>query len=221
MSFSELLLTDFQIFGGLLLLGIFLLIAWLFVDLPTILVSDELQHRMGASVFALSVLWLIHRDFPMGVSLHFLGIPAATLILGWPRAVISGLIVLLLLTAFQQADWASLGVNGVVMVVVPVVATQLFYQWIEHFKSRNIFMFIFGVGFVGALFSTFMVMTAVVVVLWGSDSFQIPVNWSDYLPYAPLIMMPEAVINGMVVSAITVFKPDWVTTFNQKKYLHR
>ncbi|WP_163832426.1 energy-coupling factor ABC transporter permease [Spartinivicinus ruber] len=221
MSFSGFLLTDLQVFGSLLLLSIILLVALVFMDFSTILRDSALQHRLGASVFCLSLLWLTHRDFPIGMSLHFLGMSAATLIVGWPRAIMSGFIVLLLITLFQQADWVSLGVNGLVMIVVPVIAMQLFYQWIEHFQSRNIFTYIFGIGFVGTLFSTLLVILAVIAVLWGSDSFSFPGNWADYLPYVPLIILPEAVINGMVVSAITVFKPDWVITFNQQKYLHR
>ncbi|MCX4028059.1 energy-coupling factor ABC transporter permease [Endozoicomonas sp. SM1973] len=221
MSFAGFLLTDLQVFGSLVLLGAVLLVAWLFLDISAILADSGLQHRFGASIFCLSLLWLIHRDFPIGVSLHFLGMSAVTLVIGWPRAIMSGFVVLALLTLFQQADWVSFGVNGLVMIVVPVVAMQLFYQWIEHFQSRNIFTYIFGIGFVGSLFSALLVIVAVIIVLWGSDGFEFPANWPDYLPYTPLIVMPEAVINGMVVSAVTVFKPDWVITFNQQKYLNR
>ena len=56
------------------------------------LISDSRkQHLLFGTVFTLCLLWLVRRDFPSGVSFHFIGMTAVTLLLGWPLAVLAGL----------------------------------------------------------------------------------------------------------------------------------
>jgi uncharacterized membrane protein len=38
------------------------------------------------------MLWLVRRDFDTGVSYHFIGMTAVTLLLDWPLAIIGGLV---------------------------------------------------------------------------------------------------------------------------------
>ena len=47
------------------------------------------QHLLFGTVFALFLLWLMRRDFDTGVSYHFLGMTAVTLLLDWPLAQMS------------------------------------------------------------------------------------------------------------------------------------
>ena len=42
------------------------------------------QHLLFGTVFALFMLWLVRRDFDTGVSYHFIGMTAVTLLLDWP-----------------------------------------------------------------------------------------------------------------------------------------
>jgi len=41
----------------------------------------------------------------------------------------------------------------------------------------------------------------------------------DYLPFLPLISLPEAIINGMLVAVFVVYRPNWVTSFDDAMYL--
>jgi hypothetical protein len=43
----------------------------------------------------------------------------------------------------------------------------------------------------------------------------------DFIGYLWLIIFPEAFINGMVVSALVVFCPEWLETFNRTRYLRQ
>ncbi len=40
-----------------------------------------------------------------------------------------------------------------------------------------------------------------------------------YLPIAPLMMFPEAFINGFIVTVFVVFKPGWIPSFDDEVYL--
>lgn len=48
------------------------------------------QHLLFGTVFALFALWLVRRDFDTGVSYHFIGMTAVTLLLDWPLAILGG-----------------------------------------------------------------------------------------------------------------------------------
>ncbi|MEX5624167.1 energy-coupling factor ABC transporter permease, partial [Pseudomonas syringae] len=70
------------------------------------------QHLLFGTVFRLFALWLVRRDFDTGVSYHFIGMTAVTLLLDWPLAVLGGFLAQLGLLALGRQDLATLGVNG-------------------------------------------------------------------------------------------------------------
>lgn len=41
----------------------------------------------------------------------------------------------------------------------------------------------------------------------------------DFVGYLWLLIFPEAFINGMIVSALVVFSPEWLETFNRTRFL--
>ena len=66
----------------------------------------------------LFLLWLVRRDFASGLSFHFIGMTAVTLLLDWPLAVLGGFAAQLGLLALGRLDLFALGVNGMLLVVV-------------------------------------------------------------------------------------------------------
>ena len=42
--------------------------------------------------------------------------------------------------------------------------------------------------------------------------------WENYLMITPLVMFPEALLNGMAVTLMVVYRPNLVT-FNDKQYI--
>ncbi len=41
----------------------------------------------------------------------------------------------------------------------------------------------------------------------------------EYLRYFPLLMLPEAFVSGGVLSILIVYRPEWVVTFDDERYL--
>jgi uncharacterized membrane protein len=41
----------------------------------------------------------------------------------------------------------------------------------------------------------------------------------SYLSILPLMMFPEAFVNGLVVTGLVVFKPTWIPSFDDEVYL--
>ncbi len=177
------------------------------------------QHLLFGTVLALFLLWLIRRDFDSGVSYHFIGLTAVTLLLDWPLAIVGGLLAQLGLVLLDYQDLAALGVNGMLLIVLPVLVTEVCAIVVERAQPRNLFVYIFCSGFFAAALTALLCLLSSLVLLWFDGRFAMPEWLEDFIGYLWLIIFPEAFINGMVVSALVVFCPQWLETFNRTRYL--
>lgn len=105
------------------------------------------QHLLFGTVFALFMLWLVRRDFDTGVSYHFIGMTAVTLLLDWPLAIVGGLIAQVGLVALGRQDLAAVGINGALLILLPVLVTECCAILVERAQPRNPFVYIFCSGF--------------------------------------------------------------------------
>ncbi len=184
------------------------------------LFSDQRrQHLLFGTVLALFLLWLVRRDFASGLSYHFIGMTVVTLLLGWPLAVLGGLAAQLGLLAVGRQDLQALGFNAVLLVLIPVLVSEQCAQLVERRQPRNLFVYIFFCGFFPAALAVLLSLLAGLGVLWLDGLYVMPPWLEDFLGYLWLIMFPEAFINGMLVTGLVVFYPDWLETFNRTRYL--
>lgn len=196
-------------------------VAWAAWRAPWVeLFSDfRRQHLLFGTVMALFLLWLMRRGFESGVSYHFIGLTAVTLLLDWPLAVLGGLAAQLGLVALGKQDLAALGINGALLVLLPVLVTELCAKWVEHYQPRNLFVYIFCCGFFPAALAALLCVLIGLGLLWVDGVFPMPPWLEDFIGYLWLVMFPEAFINGTAVTALVVFCPDWLETFNRTRYL--
>ncbi|AXO89801.1 hypothetical protein DZC75_17970 [Pseudomonas parafulva] len=177
------------------------------------------QHLLFGTVLALFALWMVRRDFDSGVSYHFLGMTAVTLLLDWPLAMLGGCLAQLGLLALGRQDLAALGINGLLIVALPVLVTEACATRVERAQPRNLFVYIFCSGFFAAALATLVCLLAGMALLWLDGLFAMPEWLGDFIGYLWLMMFPEAFINGTVISALVVFCPEWLETFNRTRYL--
>jgi uncharacterized membrane protein len=45
--------------------------------------------------------------------------------------------------------------------------------------------------------------------------------FDEYLPYLLYLAFGEATVTGMLMTLIVVYRPSWVATFDDKRYLQR
>ncbi|WP_339080105.1 energy-coupling factor ABC transporter permease [Pseudomonas sp. TMP9] len=215
---AHLLSSTSQIVGWLIYVP---LLCWAIWRTPWVELASDVrrQHLLGGTAVALFVLWLVRRDFDSGLSYHFIGMTAVTLLLDWPLAMLVGLIAQLGLLALGKHDLAALGINGVLLVVIPVWVTEACALWVEKKKPSNLFVYIFFNGFFAAALATLLCIVAAFALLWMDGLFPMPPWLEDFIGYLWLVIFPEAFINGMLVTALVVFYPDWLETFNRTRYL--
>lgn len=125
------------------------LVVWAVLRSPWVeLFADRRrQHLLFGTVFALFMLWLVRRDFDTGVSYHFIGMTAVTLLLDWPLAMVGGLAAQLGLVLLGRQDMAAVGINGLLLIVLPVLVTEGCAALVERAQPRNPFVYIFCSGF--------------------------------------------------------------------------
>ncbi len=194
---------------------------WAFWRAPwlEVLSDSRRQHLLFGTVLGVFLLWLVRRDFDSGVSFHFIGMTVVTLLLDWPLAVVGGLLAQLGLIAIGRQDLLALGVNGVLLVLLPVLITEACALLVERAQPRNLFVYIFFCGFFPAALSALFCLLAGLGLLALDGRFAMPPWLNDFIGYLWLVTFPEAFINGTLVTALVVFCPDWLETFNRTRYL--
>lgn len=197
------------------------LVLWAVCRAPWVELFSDLrrQHLLFGTAFALFLLWLVRRDFESGLSYHFIGMTAVTLLLDWPLAILAGVAAQLGLLALGRQELAALGVNGLLLVLIPVAVTELCALRVEKAQPRNLFVYIFFCGFFPAALAALACILIGLGVLWFDGLFPMPPWLEDFVGYLWLVIFPEAFINGMLVTALVVFYPDWLETFNRSRYL--
>ncbi|MFN3579349.1 MAG: energy-coupling factor ABC transporter permease [Pseudomonas sp.] len=200
---------------GILALGWALYrVAWI-----ELLADNRQQHLLFGSIFLLFVLWLVRREFDNGLTFHFIGLTAVTLLLNWPLAIVAGALAQVALVLIGWDDAAALGANGLLRVLLPVAVTLLVSRGLERLKPTNLFLYIFVSGFFAAALAAVVTILAGMGLLLWSGHFTAPQSLLEVFGYLLLVAFPEAFINGTVITGLVVFHPHWLATFDSDRYL--
>lgn len=189
------------------------------VDISRLFTERKIQHILLGSAVSLFTLWCFRTGIYDGLTVHFLWLTACLLVLGLRWAIISSFLALFGLTVAGLESWADLGINGLFAIVAPLSLSYVVYSLTFHRLPRNIFIYIFICGFIGAMAG----LTLKMGLLGGYYSLSGIHEWQtvkdNYLILIPLILFMEGLLNGMTVTLLIVYKPEWVYTFHDKFYL--
>lgn len=181
--------------------------------------NRRLQHLLlGATVF-LMVMWSMRAGISPGLGIHFLGVTALMLIFGWDLAIIAGSLALLGMVVIGRESWEGVPVNAVCSVVLPVLVSYLILRLVESRLSKNFFVYLFLCGFLGAGVAAAVSGLSTSALLWLDGVYSWAKIEMEYVRYLPLIMFPEGLMNGIIMTGMLVFHPDWVRTFNARIYI--
>jgi len=177
------------------------------------------QHLLLASTCTLSLFWLLRHDFASGLSYQLIGMTAVTLLLNWPFALMAGFFVQLGLFCLGRQGILDWGINGLLLVSLPVGIARLCVAAVEYFAPRNLFLYIFFCAFFPAALTVLLILLSGFFLLLVSGQGSLLAQTSELIGYLCLLMFPEAFINGALVSALVVFEPNLLETFNRTRYL--
>lgn len=197
---------------------VMLMAAWN-VDWRAWLSDKTRQHLSFGAAIALVPLWMLQAGVKEGLEVHFLGLTTLALMLGWRMGLLMSSVSLLLITLFGFELWPAFGANLLLGVVIPLTFSYFVFLLTYSYLYRHLFVYIFVAGFFNAaltiavktfLFSGYM--------LW-SDQYNWQTVLDNYLGVLPLLLFPEALLNGMAITLLVVFKPHWMRTYLDRDYL--
>jgi len=172
---------------------------------------------LGGVVF----LWTARAGLPQnpGLNLHLLGATVLTLAFGWPLAALGMLAALLAVTGLGLSGWHAFSVNALVMVVVPVAVAAAIHEIVHRKLPNHPFIYIFISAFLGGALTLAGLAGAASAVLLASGAYGLDELVREYLRYLPLLMFPEAFVSGGILAILVVYKPEWVVTFDDERYI--
>ncbi|MGE5160048.1 MAG: energy-coupling factor ABC transporter permease [Betaproteobacteria bacterium] len=180
--------------------------------------SPLAQHAWLAAVVATAFLWELHVRSPVGLDFGLLGGALFALVFGRARAILGLLAALALHTAMTDGTWLNFGINGALLAVVPACTASLLQRLIERWLPRNIFVFIIGNGLFVTMATTALA-GALLLAAATTGAQAVPRQIDEHVAYTLLLAWGEALVSGMIFSALVVFLPQTVLTYRQDIYL--
>ncbi|MGS0677277.1 energy-coupling factor ABC transporter permease [Shewanella sp. 125m-1] len=201
-----------------------ILALWVWVIYP----SDELvqllrtpakqTHVLMASI-ALTGLWLMNASVTPGIHVHFLGLVVLMLMFGWRLASLIALLPTLFFALFVFKQPAVFAIYGLLGVCLPLFCCFLVYSLVFKYLPHHLFIYIFCGAFINGFLSILFHIFAWATWL----SFTTKYDWAylshHYLVLIGLLGFPEALLNGMAITLLVVYRPEWLYDYSDRTYL--
>ncbi len=188
----------------------------LILDRPTfqLLKLPLVQHLFGAALCLLMVLWQLKGQLPDSPPVHFLGVTTLVIVLGLRLSLLLVPLALLIpppvlaLVNNTQISIDELQLWQWLAVVVAVIQSYLVLLASQKWLPRQLFVVIFVGGFFNSILSsvTYLLLQALGYSWLGTA----PNLTTDYLLITPLLAFPEGLLNGMALTMLLVYRPEWL-----------
>lgn len=184
------------------------------------LASPKLQHLFLGALVVLFLMWNFEVGVRPALGFHFLGLTVLTLMFGWSLGVIGASLVTVAVTCLQ-GHWAAMAMNALVLGVLPVSVSYGIYRLVYRYLPHHLFVYIFLCAFFNAMLAAGAAVMMLVILLVASDAYTFTRISNEHLPYLPLYLFPEGMLNGMVITALIGVRPDWLKTYDDETYLKK
>jgi uncharacterized membrane protein len=181
--------------------------------------NNEFNHVYFGACVVLLVLWNTRAGVLPALNFHLLGVTAMTLMVGWEFAVFGVLIVTAGSIISQDGGWLGLGLNALVTGCVPVLVTEGLLRVARRRLPHNFFVYVYINGFLAAGLSLLATSALGALLMWLVDPVSGKWLSYQYLPYLPLVFFSEAIVNGMIMTAMVALRPQWVASFDDDLYI--
>lgn len=181
--------------------------------------STGFQHVFLGACVAVLFLWRIRVGIIPTVPIHLLCVTTLTLMFGVPLAILAAAILTTAMCVMGLDGWQSWGANVIALGVVPILVTWLALKGSRRYLPPNPFIYIFVGAFFGAAAAMLASMAALSLLVLGFEHVSVNQLQGSYLSILPLMMFPEAFVNGLIVTGLVVFKPTWIPSFDDEVYL--
>lgn len=180
--------------------------------------SSRLNLYLAATV-AILVLWQIQTGIKAGLSFHLYGIAVLTMMFGFWRGAFAGVLILLVNALFGRGSLATLGLDAMLVAVLPAAVSWGLYWLLDRKLPNHFFIYVLGNGFFGGALSVTAIGLSTTALMALAGAYSVEYLFEHYTPYTVLIAWGEAFSTGMAVTVMAVYRPQWLETFDDVRYL--
>lgn len=177
------------------------------------------SHVFYASCIILWLFWRISAGVTPGMEFHLLLVTTVTLMFGWPFAIIAVSLAQLVLTIEGNAAWMGFSMNALLNGAIPVFTAYAIHRLVLRWLPRHFFIYIFVTAFFGSAVALLASrLSGLWLLIWSGA-----MSWSalgDEPMFILVMLFPEAFLNGLLMTMLVVYRPQWVNTFHDQYYLH-
>ncbi|GAB3106001.1 energy-coupling factor ABC transporter permease [Pseudomaricurvus hydrocarbonicus] len=177
------------------------------------------QHLFWGAAVGLGLFWQMHVDVLGLFGLHPLIMMSVVMVFGCALGLWVGALALMLGSLFHVQPWTDLAVQFCLNVLIPALVAAAVLMLIERLPFRNLFVYMLGGGFIGAMVTVQAMAASSWLYVWLFGPEPLLVIISDYYYLTLLMMFPEGFINGAMISTLTVLAPHLVKTYDDHRYL--
>ncbi len=219
MNFQDEGFSLIWVIGGWL--GLLISLVWAVKGAPWHKMKDDksAQHVFFGASVVFFLVWNFSASIGSGLTFHFLFMTIATLMFGAHFALMTAFLAIVGVTIAGNAGWQVIGVNFLIMGWIPIILSWWIAKLAYRFLDRNFFVFVLLNGFFAAAVSMFVVLMVSAGVMWLSEVQTVETLRQSFLPYITLIIIPEGFITGMVMGALIMLKPHWISCFTDEQFL--
>jgi uncharacterized membrane protein len=182
--------------------------------------ENEPVHVFLGTLAALVALWSL-RATAADVAFHLLGTAGLALATGLPRALVGGAVVVAATTLLRDAPWANAALVWLTLVALPAMVVTLVLKATHRWLPPNFFVYVFGAAFAGSAVALAAGGLAGATLALAAGGRPAEAGVGDIAPVLLSLAFGEGTLTGMLVTLAVVYRPQWVATFDDRRYLGR
>jgi len=170
-------------------------------------------------IVLLTLLWSLKAGVKPGLTLHLLGANLFTLAFGPHLAFVGLCLVLLGVTLNGAAGHFAYAVNALLLAGCGVFLSHFLFRIFSSFLPRHFFVYVFINSFISSAIVVVLIGVVSTALLSVAQVYEISYLFDEYLPYFLLLAFSEAWLSGMLMTLFVIYRPQWVSSFEDSRYL--
>ena len=209
-------------------LSIAIFLGALYFSPPQIFTKHPLSFLAIVSILFLAIAWNVSPTLPgqapgkfYGLIFHFYGASLLTAMFG-PAIALTILFPVAFLGVYVvQGGFVEASQHYLMVCVLPTFFAYLTIQAIQKYIPKHLFVLILGNGYVAAFMSVILSGSFLLLVRmllgYAASSF----DFEGWLLGLIIIAFMEGSLSGMLLAIFLIFRPNWVSTYNEEAYMSR
>ena len=209
-------------------LSVFIFLGALLKSPPSIFSKPPLSILAVAAILFLAIAWNVSPTLPgqapgkfYGLIFHFYGAALLTAMFG-PAIALTILFPVAFLGIFIfQGGMIEAAQHYLMVCVLPTVFAYLSIRVIQKFIPKHLFVLILGNGYVAAFMSVILSGTVLLISKILFTGAGTHIDLEGWLLGLIIIAFMEGSLSGMLLAIFLIYRPNWVSTYNESAYMNR